>query len=56
MRNRNSSNVVVEDIWINTRATHDDEQPADPEATTDWDELEQENSLLNPDPAIPDRG
>ncbi len=59
MRN-GSSNVVVEDIWINTRARLDDAErpaaPADPAETTDWDDLEQENALLNPDPAIPDRG
>jgi hypothetical protein len=45
---------VVEDIWMNTQADADDFGYIDstgPDAPASWDEIEEENILLNPDVA-----
>jgi hypothetical protein len=59
MKNRRNSGVV-EDIWINTQVGPDDMEPVDgtgPDAPASWNEIEEENILLNPDAfSMEDRG
>ncbi len=57
MKNRRSG--VVEDIWMNTQADPEDYDPTDHEDhghSDEWDEIEEDNILLNPDMATMDRG
>ena len=57
MKNRRSG--VVEDIWMNTQVESDDYEPAEHEGHDDsngWDEIEEDNIMLNPDAATMDRG
>ncbi len=47
--NKKSSNRVVEDIWMNTRAEEEMFDQIDHEGPEGWDEVEEANMLLNPD-------
>jgi hypothetical protein len=59
MKNPTKGSGVVDDIWLNTFAELDDDDPRDPHAevySPGWDEIEEANTLLNPDYEGIDRG
>ncbi|MDR2912573.1 MAG: hypothetical protein LBV38_04635 [Alistipes sp.] len=50
---KTASSDVVEDIWMNTQASADDLghiAPTGPESPASWEEVEESNLVLNPDP------
>lgn len=60
MKNKAStSRGVVEDIWMNTKVGLDDVDrldPEDPAGVSDWNEIEECNIILSPDPVGMYRG
>jgi hypothetical protein len=50
MANRSSHNDVFEDIWMNTQVdVLDRPDTAYPDSQEDWEQIEEDNILLNPD-------
>ena len=53
MTNRGNGSGVVEDIWMNTQVGIDDFDRIEhngPNSPANWEEVEEANILLNPDP------